>query len=71
MKSSQKSSAAQAVIQDVAANLGVAEAKVLLRWGVQHGYSVLTKSSKPERIKDNLHILILRFQLMICSGSIN
>lgn len=47
---------AQVVLHELAAKLGVSEAKVLLKWGVQHGYSVLTKSSKPERIKDNLHI---------------
>lgn len=47
---------AQTVIKDIATNLGVAEAKLLLRWGVQHGYCVLTKSSKPERIRDNLNI---------------
>jgi 2,5-diketo-D-gluconate reductase A len=47
---------AQGVISDIANKLGVAEAKVLLRWGIQHGYCVLTKSSKPERIRDNLDI---------------
>ena len=47
---------AQTVINDIATRLGVAEAKVLLRWGMQHGYCVLTKSSKPERIRENLNI---------------
>lgn len=47
---------AQTVINDIATKLGVAEAKVLLRWGMQHGYCVLTKSSKPERIRENLNI---------------
>jgi len=47
---------AQTVIKDIATRLGVAEAKMLLRWGVQHGYCVLTKSSKPERIRENLNI---------------
>jgi len=46
----------QTVINDIATKLGVAEAQVLLRWGVQHGYCVLTKSSKPERIRENLNI---------------
>jgi len=47
---------AQTVINDLAKNLGVTQAKLLLRWGVQHGYCVLTKSSKPERIRENLNI---------------
>jgi len=47
---------AQTVIKDIATKLSVAEAKVLLRWGMQHGYCVLTKSSKPERIRENLNI---------------
>jgi 2,5-diketo-D-gluconate reductase A len=47
---------AQTVIKDIAAELSVAEAKVLLRWGMQHGYCVLTKSSKPERIRENLNV---------------
>lgn len=47
---------AQTVINNIANKLGVAEAKVLLRWGTQHGYCVLTKSSKPERIRENLNI---------------
>ena len=48
--------AGQAVIKDVAAGLGVAEANLLIRWGVENGYSVLTKSSKAERIRQNLDI---------------
>ena len=46
----------QAVTKEIAAKLNVTEAKLLLRWGLQHGYSVLTKSSKPERIRENLHV---------------
>ena len=45
---------AQSVIQTIAEKLEVSEAALLLRWGMQEGYSVLTKSSKPERIKENL-----------------
>ena len=52
----------QTVIKDIATKLGVAESKLLLRWGVQHGYCVLTKSSKPERIRENLKI----FNFEIC-----
>jgi len=46
----------QTVTHDIATRLKVSEANVLLRWGLQHGYCVLTKSSKPERIRDNLNV---------------
>ncbi len=46
----------QMVTNEIATKLKVTEAKLLLRWGLQHGYSVLTKSSKPERIRENLNV---------------
>lgn len=46
----------QTVIKEIATKLTVSEAKLLLRWGLQHGYCVLTKSSKPERIRENLNL---------------
>jgi 2,5-diketo-D-gluconate reductase A len=46
----------QLVTHEIATKLKVSEAKLLLRWGLQHGYCVLTKSSKPERIRENLHV---------------
>ena len=46
----------QAVTNEIAAKLQVSEAKLLLRWGLQHGYGVLTKSSKPERIRENFNL---------------
>ena len=46
----------QLVTKEIAAKLKVSEAKLLLRWGMQHGYSVLTKSSKPERIRENFNV---------------
>ncbi|MFX0070222.1 MAG: aldo/keto reductase family protein [Candidatus Hermodarchaeota archaeon] len=46
----------QSVIKEIATKLKVSEAQLLLRWGLQHGYSVLTKSSKPERIRENLNV---------------
>jgi 2,5-diketo-D-gluconate reductase A len=52
----EKKEEAQLVIKEIAKELKVSEAKVLLRWGLQHGYSVLTKSSKPERIRENLNL---------------
>jgi len=52
----EKKAACQTVIHDIASTLHVSDAKVLLRWGLQHGYCVLTKSRKPERIRENLHL---------------
>jgi 2,5-diketo-D-gluconate reductase A len=46
----------QLVTKEIATKLEVSEAKLLLRWGLQHGYCVLTKSSKPERIRENLKL---------------
>jgi len=46
----------QSVTNEIASKLKVSEAKLLLRWGLQHGYCVLTKSSKPERIRENLNL---------------
>ena len=47
---------AQKVIKNIADKLGVAEAKLLLRWGLQHGFATLTKSTKPQRIRENLNV---------------
>lgn len=52
----EKKEESQLVIKEVATKLKVSEAKLLLRWGLQHGYCVLTKSSKPERIRENLNL---------------
>jgi 2,5-diketo-D-gluconate reductase A len=46
----------QWVAKEIAAKLKVSEARLLLRWGLQHGYGVLTKSSKPERIRENFDL---------------
>lgn len=46
----------QLVIKEIAKKLQVTEAKLLLRWGLQKDYCVLTKSSKPERIRKNLDL---------------
>ena len=46
----------QLVTHEIATKLKVSEAKLLLRWGLQHDYCVLTKSSKPERIRENLNL---------------
>jgi 2,5-diketo-D-gluconate reductase A len=46
----------QLVTREIAARLNVSEARLLLRWGLQQGYCVLTRSSKPERIRENLDL---------------
>jgi len=46
----------QLVTKEIAIKLKVSEAKLLLRWGLQHGYCVLARSSKPERIRENLDL---------------
>lgn len=46
----------QLVTKEIATKLKVSEAALLLRWGLQHGYCVLTKSSKPERIRENINV---------------
>jgi 2,5-diketo-D-gluconate reductase A len=46
----------QLVVNEIAKKLKVSEAKLLLRWGLQHGYCVLTRSSKPSRIRENLNV---------------
>jgi 2,5-diketo-D-gluconate reductase A len=46
----------QFVTNEIASKLKVTDAQLLLRWGLQHGYSVLTKSNKPERILENLNL---------------
>jgi 2,5-diketo-D-gluconate reductase A len=51
-----KKEESQLVIKEIAAKLNVAEATLLLRWGLQHGYCVLTRSTKPDRIRENLKL---------------
>ena len=41
-------------VEALAKKHGRSAAQVLLRWGVQHGYSVLPKSSNPERMAQNI-----------------
>ena len=37
-------------------NLGVTEAQIVLRFGYQRGYSVIPKTSKTERLKENISL---------------
>jgi diketogulonate reductase-like aldo/keto reductase len=41
------------VVLEVARKAARTPAQVLLRWGVQHGFVVLPKSTRPERIAEN------------------
>jgi 2,5-diketo-D-gluconate reductase A len=47
---------AQKVQAEIAQRLGISEAALLLRWGMERGYAALTKSTKPERIQENLNV---------------
>jgi diketogulonate reductase-like aldo/keto reductase len=44
------------VIGDVALAHGKSSAQVMLRWGLQHGRSVIPKSTKPSRIAENINV---------------
>jgi len=44
------------VVRSIAEKVGVSEAQVLLRWGLQHGCALLPKSAKEERMKTNMTI---------------
>jgi diketogulonate reductase-like aldo/keto reductase len=44
------------VIVEIARTNGKSPAQVMLRWGLQHGRSVIPKSTKPRRIAENIDV---------------
>jgi diketogulonate reductase-like aldo/keto reductase len=44
------------VLGDLAGAHGKSPAQVMLRWGLQHGRSVIPKSTKPSRIAENINV---------------
>lgn len=47
---------ADSSIKTLASKYGVAEAQILLRWGLQKGYGILPKSTNPDRIRQNIDL---------------
>ncbi len=45
---------AESVVVDIAKRIGRSPAQVVLRWALQRGTSVVAKSTKPERLAENL-----------------
>ncbi|MDH2435322.1 aldo/keto reductase [Pokkaliibacter sp. MBI-7] len=54
MAGAQDSVLEQPAVKQAAARLGKTPAQVVLRWGIQRGTSIIPKTSKPERLKENL-----------------
>jgi diketogulonate reductase-like aldo/keto reductase len=51
------------VIRDIAGAHGKTPAQVMLRWGLQHGRSVIPKSTKPSRIAENISVFDLELSV--------
>jgi 2,5-diketo-D-gluconate reductase A len=60
-------------IKALASKHGVAEAQILLRWGLQKGFGILPKSTKPDRIRQNIDLFSFELdaQDMKLLGDIN
>ena len=59
------------VVRDIARRHSRTPAQVLLRWGVQRGTAVIPKTSRPERMKENLAIFDFKLtddELKVISG---
>jgi D-xylose reductase len=46
----------QPAVRDIAASHGRTPAQTVLRWGVQRGTAVIPKSTRPERLRENISI---------------
>ena len=44
----------QPVVQVAASHHGKTPAQIVLRWGIQRGVSIVPKSSRPERLSENI-----------------
>lgn len=54
MATEQESVLAEPTVTEIAARLNVSAAQVVLKWGLQRGTAVIPKTSKPERLLENL-----------------
>ena len=63
----------EAVVRELASRHGKSPAQVLLRWGVQRGTAVIPKTSRPERLRENLDIFDFELAAdeMAAIGSLN
>jgi D-xylose reductase len=46
----------EAIVQQIASKYGKSPAQIVLRWGVQRGTAVIPKSSRVERLRENLDV---------------
>jgi D-xylose reductase len=56
MADAQESALEEPVVQEIAARHRKSAAQVVLRWAVQRGTSVVPKTTRPERLRENLSI---------------
>lgn len=63
----------QPVVQKIAKRHGKSTAQVLLRWGVQRGTAVIPKSTRVERLQENLNIFDFELAAddMVAIGALN
>ena len=58
----------QMVVKQAAQRLGKTAAQVVLRWGIQRGNAIIPKTSRPERLKENLDIFDFELTSQEMSG---